>query len=575
MNLVKPFLLFIFLYLLTLSSVQAQNQRIDSLQLSVKYADNPKQKIHLLFQLAEEYKNKQPDIAFQYAQKALQISKEIDKADLSLKAQLLLSELSSSLTNFKSALIYANQSLELAEKLKLTKELSQAYELKGLVFSDLGDYSKSTEFYFKSLDLYEQINDKNGIANAFRRIASVYYDQLNYEKALEYYFKALNMAKEINNQEGIASGLNDIAAVYGNMRQYEKVIKYLEDAVLINKKLGNKRAEGINYTNLGLINQRLENYENAFDYFNKAIHIFQDLKHPALIANAQVVLGAYYFDIQNLDLSIQYAKQAYELAKKYSLKKTAYDATGVIYQSYLQKNDSLLADKYLIINFQMKDSLDIESSAAQLSKREFKYEIEKEKQAAELKQQRHDFIQIIIIITLTLGLGIVILIFARQKIKAKNTELEKTNLEIELDFKNKELALKVMSLLKKNEVLTEISKKLIAVKNDAVKDETKQAINRIYKELQKSTDDEIWEEFELRFKQVHSEFYQKLMKQFPDLTPSEQRLCAFLRLNMSSKEISELTGQSLNALETARYRLRKKLGISNSQVNLISFLSQI
>jgi DNA-binding CsgD family transcriptional regulator len=143
-----------------------------------------------------------------------------------------------------------------------------------------------------------------------------------------------------------------------------------------------------------------------------------------------------------------------------------------------------------------------------------------------------------------------------------------------LEFKNKELALNVMSLLKKNEILSEISKKLINVKNEAVKDETKDAIRRIYKELQKSTDDEIWEEFELRFRQVHSEFYNKLMKRFPDLSPSEQRLCAFLRLNMSSKEISELTGQSLNALETARYRLRKKLGITNSQVNLITFLSK-
>ena len=132
-----------------------------------------------------------------------------------------------------------------------------------------------------------------------------------------------------------------------------------------------------------------------------------------------------------------------------------------------------------------------------------------------------------------------------------------------------------MSLLKKNEMLSEISKKLIDVKNDAVKDETKEAIRKIHKELQKSTDHEIWEEFELRFRQVHSEFYDKLMKKFPDLSPSEQRLCAFLRLNMSSKEISELTGQSLNALETARYRLRKKLGISKSQVNLITFLSKI
>ena len=91
----------------------------------------------------------------------------------------------------------------------------------------------------------------------------------------------------------------------------------------------------------------------------------------------------------------------------------------------------------------------------------------------------------------------------------------------------------------------------------------------------KSTEEETLKEFSLRFKEVHKEFYDKLLQQFPDLTPSEIKLCAFLRLNMTSKEISELTGQRLNTLENARYRLRQKLGITNSETNLVSFLAQI
>jgi hypothetical protein len=58
------------------------------------------------------------------------------------------------------------------------------------------------------------------------------------------------------------------------------------------------------------------------------------------------------------------------------------------------------------------------------------------------------------------------------------------------------------------------------------------------KELQKTTDDKIGNEFDLRFKQVHGEFYEKLLARFPDLTPNEQKICAFLRLNMTTKEIS-------------------------------------
>jgi DNA-binding CsgD family transcriptional regulator len=82
-------------------------------------------------------------------------------------------------------------------------------------------------------------------------------------------------------------------------------------------------------------------------------------------------------------------------------------------------------------------------------------------------------------------------------------------------------------------------------------------------------------EFSVRFQEVHQGFCEALLLKFPDLTQSELKLCAFLRLNMSTKEISELTGQRLLTVEHARYRLRKKLGISNSEVNLVTYLSQI
>jgi len=74
---------------------------------------------------------------------------------------------------------------------------------------------------------------------------------------------------------------------------------------------------------------------------------------------------------------------------------------------------------------------------------------------------------------------------------------------------------------------------------------------------------------------VHKDFYDALLRRFPELTPSELKLCAFLKLNMTTKEISELTGQRLNTLENARYRLRQKLGITNSEANLVTFLAQI
>ena len=124
-------------------------------------------------------------------------------------------------------------------------------------------------------------------------------------------------------------------------------------------------------------------------------------------------------------------------------------------------------------------------------------------------------------------------------------------------------------------VMPALSNKLLKIEKEAIRDETKAAIYQIARELKKASNDQFIEEFETRFKQVHSEFYEKLMQQYPALSPQEQRLCAFLRLNMSTKEIANLTGQRIRSLEIARSRLRKKLGISGSEINLVTFLSKI
>jgi len=153
--------------------------------------------------------------------------------------------------------------------------------------------------------------------------------------------------------------------------------------------------------------------------------------------------------------------------------------------------------------------------------------------------------------------------------------LAKQKLQDEVDYKNKELTLNVINLIRKNEIITGISNRLMKIIHEKVPANTKESIIKIAHDLQKSTEEEIWEEFELRFKQVNGDFYDRLTKKFPELKPSDIKICAFLRLNLSSKEICKMTGQQITTLEVARHRLRKKLGITNTQTNLVSFLSQI
>ena len=163
-----------------------------------------------------------------------------------------------------------------------------------------------------------------------------------------------------------------------------------------------------------------------------------------------------------------------------------------------------------------------------------------------------------------------------QKMLEKDNEsisLQNQKIELELDQKNKELTSNVLHLSNLNEFINSISEKLAEEKKN-FKPENIKTINRIIKNIQTNTDDNIWKEFELRFEQVHSGFYENIQKEFPKLTPNEKKLCAFLKLNMTSKDISGITGQSVHSIEVARTRLRKKLGLSNKEETLIEFLEK-
>jgi len=569
-------ILLIVVSCLFLQLLNAQNfQKIDSLELSLKFTENPKDKVEILLDISNEFKNNDPDKALNYAQEAYDISEEANYEKGILNSMIILAEIHWNISEYKASMDFATKLQEMAEEYDRPKELAQSLQLLGLIYSDLGDYDRSSNYYFESLKLNEQINNKLGIGKSLSLIATVFFDQQNYEKALDFYFRSLNIAKEINNRIGVASGLNNIAIVYGTKHEYEKASKYIEEAAEINKKYGNKRAEAINYVNLGIFYQRLNKIEGALVYLMQALNIFKILKNVVLIANCQINLGDHFLWTNDIERSMEYATKAFETGKKHGLKTIVHYSAELLNKIYLLKKDTLNAYKYDIIKYRMRDSLNIEKSNTEISRLELQYEFEKDEKEKQMKQQRKNFLIIIAFISLVSCLIVIILLFARQRVKAKNVRLKKQALETELEFNNKELTINVMSLIKKNELLSDISSELITVKNEAVKDHTKEAIKNIARRLKKSTEDETWKEFELRFKQVHGEFYSKLLENFPDLSSGEHRLCAFLRLNMSTKEISELTGQSVPSIEAARYRIRKKLGISNSKTNLIIFLSKI
>lgn len=174
-----------------------------------------------------------------------------------------------------------------------------------------------------------------------------------------------------------------------------------------------------------------------------------------------------------------------------------------------------------------------------------------------------------------IGIFALAIITALRHFREQKQKLERQRLENELDAKSRELTLSTMNLIRKNELLRDVKREMEEQKKslgDALPD-------RYYRKVVSSIDkfldnDDDWEVFEQNFNRIHNGFFKTLKSRYPSLTPSDLRFCAYLCLNLSSKEIASMMNISLKGVEAARYRIRKKLALP-SDISLSEFLMGI
>lgn len=152
--------------------------------------------------------------------------------------------------------------------------------------------------------------------------------------------------------------------------------------------------------------------------------------------------------------------------------------------------------------------------------------------------------------------------------------LQNEKLTTEVRFKNKELATATMYLLHRGKVLSNIKEELlIAIKKlDPMPDNVFKKVLRLFEEAENNEDD--WEQFSRHFDEVHNNFLVTLKRKYPDLSTTDLKLCAYLRINLTTKEIAQSLGISVRGVETSRYRLRKKLELP-ADISLYDFLMSV
>jgi len=154
----------------------------------------------------------------------------------------------------------------------------------------------------------------------------------------------------------------------------------------------------------------------------------------------------------------------------------------------------------------------------------------------------------------------------RELIKLRNEKLE-----AEVMHKSKELANTTFSIIKKNEMLLEIRKMLMYQRRQSTTGQLSKQSNIIRLLDKNISNEDDWKIFESNFEQAHEEFLKRIKEKFPELTPSDLKLCAYLRMNLSSKKIALLLGITIRGVENHRYRLRKKMDLEHDS-NLIDYL---
>ncbi|MDD4141239.1 MAG: hypothetical protein PHR20_00360 [Bacteroidales bacterium] len=416
-------------------------------------------------------------------------------------------------------------------------------------------------------------------------LALIYKEMNKMEDAISIYKKILPVLNKLKNDKNFKHDIEytvniNLGQCYAKLNMMDTALVYLHSAneyALTNANKARYLAV------IGSLYKNEKEYIVAENNFQKALNLLSNENDYTLTATINMNIAEIYYNMQKYDSALVYINQGIEYAKKGN--ELSEETSGLYMKaqilrkqnrlveslSYMDEHKVMMDSLYKVMNIEELSQLMLQTEIKAIEK-----EYNQQQYIIKLEHSKERFRFYCLIAILGGVIVIVVLLLNRKRIILKNKKIKEEMLSMELETRNRELAFNVVALKKKNEIFTEVINKLLTIKENVAKDETKDALSRVIKEIEKTNEGNFWEEFEIRFKQVHSDFYQQLIKRFPNLTTNELRLCAFLKLNLTTKEISSITGQSPLSIDKARYRLRKKLGLEKGlSINLTNFISGI
>ncbi|MDG1054051.1 MAG: hypothetical protein P8O78_05430 [Flavobacteriaceae bacterium] len=556
------------------------------------------------------------------------IAQNINEEIAALKDSIILFKNS----NPDKSIFYGFEVISMADFNNPTKDLISVHNHIGEILFNRNLDAEALRFYNQSLKLFEAIPKNKRKEKKIKflpwilvNIGNVYFKNNNFAKAKEKYLEAEVNFKLYDNKimqsQGIATINDNLALIALENNNFNEAQDHFNTSYLLRKK--SNKVEDIIYSHLGFltVNMHKDDLFKINFHFNKIEKLYElekvnytpkELSTSFLLRNygyAYSIMGDYYKGKENYTAAIDYYKQALNLLERFPVELPQLQVN--VAESYLALNDmekamssaqnnlieirgNFFAEEkkrnFLVLEsiyeynsdninlIKVKDSLiKIVSFGATLNLGDKFNELESnillskkrsELNESKIKYNTYLFILIIGSTILLFSLISLRLNFNLQKEKSEKIISEKKYIEASLEHKKMELVNKSNYISQRNKNLNYILESVDKVDNSD-KNESTHIIKEKIALILKS--ENINNRFEKQFEEVYPGFFKDLIARSSHLSQNDLRLCAYLKMNQSTKEIAQLSGVSIRTIESQKYRLKKKFNLSKEE-NLIHFL---
>lgn len=532
-----------------------------------------------------------PDKAVQFGVEAMEIGyQEENTLDL-LKLNSRIGQILYEQDLDGEALRFYNESIKIFKALSVAERENPKVEYPpwllvniGNVFYQNGQNKKAQEYYTLAINNFKLYSDKEklnqGLSTSYDNLGLVSLRENEYERALDYFNKSYEFRYASGKDEDILFSMGRFLNVYiaqNDVDAIEKQIKRIKEFYDLSK---------TKYTNEQLITSYLtrnygyaissfasyltekKEYERAIELLNECLVVFQSfiVELPTINTNLAEVYYASGQDDKALILIKANLKELSQNNFKDQKEKNLLLLERILTEGSYKHNEVLDAKNRLIQFYKNQDSFLYERGIASLESNLSLLEKQEEINREKIRYNTYIFILIIVVIILFFLLNSMQLNYNLQALYAKNVSSEKKLIEMELE--NKKLA-----LANTNNFISQQSQNLNNILHSSSGNKVQSAeLKSKIKMLTQSF--KLNDNFEKLFEEVYPGFYQKLIERNKNLTQNDLKLCACIRLNQTSKEIAFMMGISSRTIESQKYRLKKKLGLSKEE-RLTSFIFSI